>query len=122
MITFKSLNVDGNERDWKFADAKALEDEWDSAECDVPANDDPIWDVFVDGDPVLREATKEKADSEDPVWFEDLLTFLGIDIWGTAPAIKAGYYKENSKGDDCIMGLTVLYVSGGSVNKKEQQR
>ncbi len=81
MITFKSQNVDGEIRNWKFNSAKELEDEWNSAECDVPANDDPIWDVEIDGKADLKEATFERIGT-DSVWFEDLLTYVGINIWG----------------------------------------
>lgn len=81
MITFKSMNVDEEIREWKFNDAKELEDEWNSERCNVPANDDPIWDVIIDGKEDLAEATFERIGT-DSVWFEDLLTYLGIRIWG----------------------------------------
>ena len=48
--------------------------------CDLPANDDPIFDVKVDGKDI-RGATFERIGT-DSVWFEDLLTYVGIDIWG----------------------------------------
>lgn len=46
----------------------------------VPENDAPIYDVEIDGKPDLREATFEKIGT-DSVWFEDLLTYVGIEIW-----------------------------------------
>ena len=81
MIEFCSRNIDGETRKWKFNSAKELEDAWNSPDADVPANDDPIWNVYVDNTQIVW--TVDKKHSEDnPVWFEDLLTYLGIEIWG----------------------------------------
>ena len=83
MIKFKSISIDGNVCEWKYNNAAELEAEWksDYIDMDVPANDDPIFDVEIDGKTDIREATFERIGT-DSVWFEDLLTYLGIDIWG----------------------------------------
>ena len=82
MIKFKSLSLDGKEIQYEYKDAKELESIWNSDDIDmnVPANDAPIYDVEIDGKPDIREATFERIGT-DSVWFEDLLTYLGIDIW-----------------------------------------
>ena len=73
MIRFKTLNADGKEIQYEYKDAKELETIWrsDDIEMNVPENDAPIYDVEIDGKSDIREAT-----------FEDLLTYLGIEIWG----------------------------------------
>lgn len=83
MIRFKALNVDGKEIQYEYKDAKELETIWrsDDIEMNVPENDAPIYDVEIDGKSDLREATFERIGT-DSVWFEDLLTYLGIEIWG----------------------------------------
>ena len=81
MISFKSLDLNGNELTFQYESKEELEKEWRSdIEIYVPANDDPIYDVVIDGKEDLREATFERIGT-DEVWFEDLLTYLGIDIW-----------------------------------------
>ncbi len=82
-ITFKSQNVDGKVIEYQYNSVEELEKEWlsDSIDMNVPANDDPIWDVMIDGKPDLREATYDKIESGDYVYFEDLLTYVGIEIW-----------------------------------------
>lgn len=47
LIHFKSTNIDGKERKWVFSDETELESEWLSDDCDLPANDDRIYDVQV---------------------------------------------------------------------------
>ena len=82
MIKFKALNVDGKEIEYFYQNKDELERIWRSDDIDmnVPANDDPIYDVEIDGKKDLSEATFERIGT-DSVWFEDLLTYLGIDIW-----------------------------------------
>ena len=79
-VEFKSLNVDGKERKWKFNTVGELENEWLSDFPDLPANDDPIWDVKLAGKKMIPKATHETAMGEDPVWFEDMLGAFKI-IW-----------------------------------------
>ena len=81
MIEFKSQNHQGEIKEWKYNSAAELEEAWRGLTLDIPANDDPIFDVVIDGKEDLREATFERIGT-DTVWFEDLLTHLGIDIWG----------------------------------------
>lgn len=81
MIEFNSRNIDGEVRKWKFDSKEDIEKEWKSPDADVPANDDPIWNVYVDGTQIVW-TTNKKYTEDDPVWFEDLLTYLGIEIWG----------------------------------------
>lgn len=73
MIRFKTLNADGKEIQYEYKDAKELETIWrsDDIEMNVPENDAPIYDVEIDSKSDIREAI-----------FEDLLTYLGIEIWG----------------------------------------
>lgn len=83
MITFKSININEEIREWEFESAEAIEKAWkdiDGEGVDLPANDDPIFDVVVDGKEDIEEATFERIGT-DSVWFEDLLTYLGIEIW-----------------------------------------
>lgn len=82
MIRFKALNVDGKEIEYVYQNKDELEKIWRSDDIDmnVPANDDPIYDVEIDGKKDLSEATFERIGT-DSVWFEDLLTYLGIEIW-----------------------------------------
>ena len=82
MIRFKALNVDGKEIEYVYQNKDELEKIWRSDDIDmnVPANDDPIYDVEIDGKKDLSEATFDRIGT-DSVWFEDLLTYLGIEIW-----------------------------------------
>ena len=85
MIRFKALNVDGKEIQYEYKDAKELETIWrsDNIDMNVPENDVPIYDIEIDGtsESDIVEATFERIGT-DSVWFEDLLTYLGIEIWG----------------------------------------
>lgn len=83
MITFKSINIDGSVREWQFDNAKELENMWRSDEPDLPANDDPVFDVIIDGKEIYVGPTPEsnKPEDADTAWFEDILTYIGIDIW-----------------------------------------
>lgn len=69
-ITFKSFNFDGSIRDWKFDSVEALKQKWNDDFEDLPANDDSIVEVYIDGKGTLFKV------------FEDLLTYIGIDVWG----------------------------------------
>lgn len=80
MITFKSRNVEGEVKDWKFDCAEDLIDEW-NGECDLPSNDDTVWAIDIDGKRVLDSDEQLERMGTDEVWFEDLLTYLGVDIW-----------------------------------------
>ena len=82
MIRFKALNVDGKEIEYVYQNKDELEKIWRSDDIDmnVPANDDPIYDVEIDGKKDLSEATFERIGTVS-VWFDDLLTYLGIEIW-----------------------------------------
>lgn len=83
-IKFKALNSDGNECSYEYKDRAELKSIWrsDNIDMDVPANDDPVFDIEIDGQhPLADVATREKTET-DPFWFEDLLTYLGIEIWG----------------------------------------
>lgn len=88
MIEFKSKNVDWKTREWKFNSAKELEEEWCSERCAVPSNDDPIWDVKINGKEDLREATYDKIKDEDAVCFSDLLIHLRIKYNMNSDSIK----------------------------------
>jgi len=65
-ISFKSENVDGEQREWHFKNVSELENRWVSEDCDLPANDDRIYDVHVySNSPMLFT-------------FEDLLRYLDL--------------------------------------------
>lgn len=66
IIQFKSRNVDNQEREWAFSNISTLEAEWLSDECDLPANDDSIYDVKVGVHTVCVET------------FGELLEYLGV--------------------------------------------
>ena len=74
MITFKTTNENDEICIWQYDSAEELEKEWRSDDIDmnVPANDAHMFDVKIDG---------EKKNFPDGTWFEDFLTFIGIDIW-----------------------------------------
>lgn len=75
MIRFKTTNEYDDVCNWQYSSAEELEKVWrsDDIDMDVPANDATVFDVEIDG---------EKKDFPDnDMWFEDFLTFLGIDIW-----------------------------------------
>ena len=95
MIRFKAINVDGKEIEYTYQNKDELERIWrsDDIEMYVPANDDPIYDVEIDGEEVYvgRKPDKDERESDVAVWFEDLLTYLGIDIWGQMKGVE---YEE----------------------------
>ena len=84
MIKFTAINVDGNEVNYEFESVEALEKELnlDSIDMGVPANDDEIIDFWVDGKQMFIDVVDKTYDriGTDTVWFEDLLTYLGIEI------------------------------------------
>lgn len=82
MIQFKTINSNGDSCTWEYENAVDLKIKWRSESCDetVPDNEEPIYDVVIDGKSDLKEATFERIGT-DSVWFEDLLTYLGIRIW-----------------------------------------
>lgn len=82
MITFNSVNCDGKTVEYIYNNKSEIEKEWKSDNIDMrcPANDDPIYNVKIDGKDVWVGNTEDN-DVGDDVWFEDLLTYLGIEIW-----------------------------------------
>ena len=76
MIQFKTVNDLNVICTWEYESAEKLKDIWLSEDIDmnVPANDAEIFSVVIDG--------KEMSFPEEGFWFEDLLTYLGIEIWG----------------------------------------
>ena len=55
MITFKSINVDGQTIDWDFETVKDIKDTWLDPDCDLPANDDEVFDICIDGRMILSK-------------------------------------------------------------------
>ena len=81
MIEFKSINIDGKVREWKFNDKHEIINKWRSSNPDLPANDDPVFDITVDGEEIyLGGVNNPCRHDDDAVWFEDLLTYFGVDI------------------------------------------
>lgn len=81
MITFKSRNIDGEIREWKFNSVKELEEAWNSPDADVPANDDVVWDIKVNDKNKFGDTYINVRNESDGFWFEDMLTGFGIEIW-----------------------------------------
>lgn len=73
MISFKSTNIDGNLVEWQFNEAYEIEDEF-YGDADLPANDDEIYDVDIDGVSIFIEGVT----GERPV-FLDLVHLLGVE-------------------------------------------
>lgn len=73
MIRFKTINADGNVCEWQYESVEKLESIWrsDDIDMDVPANDDPVFDIEIDG---------KRKFVPIPIHFEDFLEILGIDI------------------------------------------
>lgn len=86
MIIIKTLDSNDEVRTWKYEDKDALEREWrsDSIDMDVPENDAEVISCEVD-DKKIFDAVSDytfKRIGTDTVWFEDLLTYFDIEIWG----------------------------------------
>lgn len=81
MIQFKSRNVDGEIRSWVFESYNVIQREWLSENCDLPANDDEIWDVIIDHEDEDLVQTRLEGTETNKIWFKDLLVYLGIWIW-----------------------------------------
>lgn len=80
MIAFKYYNIEGEKKYQEYDDIKALETEWWSDECNCPANDDEMIEIFIndkDKTMEIRNYVFEKI-TTDTIWFEDLLNYLGV--------------------------------------------
>lgn len=73
-ISFKSINIDGQECSWGYRNRQEIKNEWlsDSIDMNVPANDDEIFDVYVDGMKIFSSPGIKYC-------FEDLIKHLGIE-------------------------------------------
>lgn len=78
MITFTSRNALGEIIEWKFKSKEDLKEAYD--EGAGPVDDDQVWNVKINGKDVWVGNTEDN-DVGDDVWFEDLLTYLGFEIW-----------------------------------------
>ena len=85
MIKITVLNTDDEEVKYEYKDAKELEKIWRSDDIDmnVPENDAEVVDVWVDDECIFKKAVDYtfKRIGTDSVWFEDILTYFGIEIW-----------------------------------------
>ena len=66
MIKFKTINVDGMEIVREFNTMEEIKNDWYSDDCTLPANDDKVVFVEVDGKNIEAEI------------FEDIIKALGI--------------------------------------------
>ena len=85
MIKITVLNADENEVQYKYKDAKELERIWksDCIDMNVPENDAELIDAWVDDKHVFENVIDYgfNRNGTDSIWFEDFLTYLGIEIW-----------------------------------------
>ena len=54
MLTFKTINVEGEIRSWSFERVEDMLENWFSDDCTLPANDDPV--VYAEYNGVALEA------------------------------------------------------------------
>ena len=79
-IRFTSINEDGVEMRHSFKTLEDLKQHWEEGSIYIPANNAPIFDIFIDGEKLdLAPTIKETKDADDCLWFEDLIAHLGID-------------------------------------------
>lgn len=79
-IRFTSINEDGVEMRHSFKTPEDLKQHWEEGSIYIPANNTPIFDIFIDGEKLdLAPTIKETKDADDCLWFEDLIIYLGID-------------------------------------------
>ena len=69
MVTFDSVNVDGNRVSHSFDDLAAMKDDWMGDADHCPANDDAVFDVRMDG---------ERTVIPDGTAFEQMLISFGL--------------------------------------------
>ena len=73
IIKFKSINVDGEIREWEFSSVDELDREY-WGDADLPSMDDNISGISFNDEPIGISALI----GEDAV-FSDLIVLLGID-------------------------------------------
>lgn len=85
MIKITVLNADGKEIQYKYENAEQLKNEWesDSIDMNVPDNDATVTQLEVDSNIIFDDVVDNtfKRNGTDTVWFEDVLTYFGIEIW-----------------------------------------
>ena len=85
MINIVVLNRDNKEVSYSYKDAKELEKIWRSDDIDmnVPENDAELVNAWIDDKCIYKKVVDYgfKRNGTDSVWFEDFLTYLGIEIW-----------------------------------------
>ena len=73
-IKFKSINIDGEIREWTFSSVDELDNAYWSEDADIPSNDDPISGITFNDEPIgIRFLLGEDA------VFSDLIVLLCID-------------------------------------------
>ncbi len=89
-IDFKSWGKDAKVKSYHFDSVDDLKAAWEKGEG-VPDNSDPVADVVINGKSVYVGANPESIEPAvlDDVWFEDILTFCNIDIWGGSSVKEA---------------------------------
>ena len=80
-ICFTAINPDGTLTRYSYEKMENLEYWWHFGDSEaIPANDAPIFDVFINGEAKeLAPTIKETNDTENCLRFEDLIAYLGID-------------------------------------------
>ena len=85
MIKIRVLNMNDEEIEYEYRDVKELEEIWKSDDIDmnVPENDAEVTYCEKDGKVIFEDIVDKtfKRNGTDTVWFEDLLTYFGIEIW-----------------------------------------
>lgn len=86
MINIKTLSPNNEVLTWKYNNKEELEREWrsDSIDANVPENDAEVISCEVDGKIIFEDIVDKTFEriGTNTVWFEDLLTYFDIEIWG----------------------------------------
>lgn len=86
MINIKTLSPNNEVLTWKYNNKEELEREWrsDSIDVNVPENDAEVISCEVDGKIIFEDIVDKTFEriGTNTVWFEDLLTYFDIEIWG----------------------------------------
>ena len=116
-IDFKSWGKDSKVKSYHFDSIEDLKAAWEKGEG-VPDDSDPVADVVINGKSVYVGANPESIEPAvlDDVWFEDILTYCDIDIWGGSSV------KESvSKPDLSSLGPNGLAVVKSYINHFGEQ-
>ncbi len=75
MIIFNTKDPEDNLITWRFDSIEALKEEWNSEDPIVPANDDVVTDLFINGMQYTGEDQMERIGT-DTILFEDIFDIV----------------------------------------------